>query len=304
MARTKHTISVPRLSQRDRERDLGTGVVKSARRVFEILEFFEQLNEPATVSDIVQATGIPQSSASMLLHTLERMGYLCWNPDDRTYIPSLRLHVLGGWVHDIALPRSNLRLAMQELSRRTSLSVVLGQRTGRYVQYAHVVFASNERDDDVPIGVVRPLVGTGLGYSLLAAMQDDEVHRLAIASVALQEQPSVIRGVDQIMSMVAKARAAGCVLSTRLQNRNKASFSFNLGSAGHESTTTGDQQDNRETSQERSREASLLSIALAGRRRDVLERLPDIITTVNAVANEYLPDVRVDFDPHMRIEPI
>lgn len=302
MARAKHTISLPRMSQRDRERDLGSGVVKSARRVFEILEFFEQLNEPATVSDIVQGTGIPQSSTSMLLQTLERMGYLCWNPDDRTYIPSLRLHVLGGWVHDIALPRSNLRLAMQELSRRSGLSVVLGQRTGRYVQYAHVVFASNARDDDVPIGVVRPLIGTGLGYSLLSAMPEDEARRLAVASVALQEQPPVIRGVDQIMSMVARARAAGCVFSTRLQNRNKASFSFNLGLVRHAADANAD--DAQAAAHEGNNEASLLSIALAGRRRDVQERLPDIITTVNAVTQEYLPDARTNFDPHMLIEPI
>lgn len=295
MARAKHSISVPRLSQRDRERELGTGVVKSARRVFEIIEFFEQLNEPATVSDIVQGTGIPQSSTSMLLQTLERMGYLCWNPDDRTYIPSLRLHMLGGWVHDIALPRSNLRLAMQELSKRTGLSVVLGQRAGRHVQYAHVVFASNERDDDVPIGVVRPLIGTGLGYSLLAAMPEEEARRIAVSSLAMQEQPPFIHGLEQIMAMVAKARQAGCVYSTRLQNRNKASFSFNLGTAGG----SGDENDRTGN-----RESSLLSIAIAGNRRRVQERLPDIITAVNAVTQECLPDVRIDIDPHMPIEPI
>ena len=295
MARAKHSISVPRLSQRDRERELGSGVVKSARRVFEIIEFFEQLNEPATVSDIVQGTGIPQSSTSMLLQTLERMGYLCWNPDDRTYIPSLRLHMLGGWVHDIALPRSNLRLAMQELSKRTGLSVVLGQRTGRHVQYAHVVFASNERDDDVPIGVVRPLIGTGLGYSLLAAMPEDEVRRIAIASLAMHEQPPVIRSLDQIMAMVAQARQAGCVFSTRLQNRNKASFSFNLGTA-RDSQPEGERTG--------SRESSLLSIAVAGKRRQLQDRLPDIITAINAVTHECLPDVHIDIDPHMPIEPI
>ncbi|TMS59593.1 ArsR family transcriptional regulator [Imbroritus primus] len=299
MARAKHSISVPRPSQRDRERDLGAGVVKPPRRVFEIIEFFEQLNEPATVSDIVQATGIPQSSTSMLLQTLERMGYLCWNPDDRTYMPSLRLHMLGGWVHDITLPRSNLRLAMQELSKRTGLSVVLGQRTGRYVQYAHVVFASNERDDDVPIGVVRPLVGTGLGYSLLAAMPDEEVRRLAIASLAMQEQPPFIHSVEQIMTMVAQARRAGYVYSTRLQNRNKASFSFNLGMAG-----TAWHDERPEGSRESSRESSLLSIAIAGKRRIVQDRLPDIIAAVHAVTQECLPDVRIDIDPHRPIEPI
>lgn len=287
MARTKQSISLPRLSNRDRERDLGTGVVKSARRVFEIIELFEQLNKPATVSDIVQLSGIPQSSASMLLQTLCRMGYLCWDPDDRTYMPSLRLNMLGGWVHDIALPRSNLRLAMQELCKRTGLSVVLGQRAGRYVQYAHVVFASSERDDDVPIGVVRPLVETGLGYALMAAMSDDEVRRIAVACLATQERSLVVSDIDQVMAMVAKARRTGYAYSTRLQKRNKASFSFNLGLTDSES-----------------RESSLLGIALAGTRRTLESRLPEIITTVNAVAQECLPDIRINIDPDLPIEPI
>ncbi|MCY1212246.1 Transcriptional regulator KdgR [compost metagenome] len=291
MARTKTSVRLPQPSIRDRERDLGSGVVKSARRVFELFELFEQLNRPATVSEIVQASGFPQSSTSMLLQTLHRMGYLCWNPDDRTYVPSLRLNMLGGWVHDVALPRSNLRLAMQELSRRTGISVVLGQRTGRFVQYAHVVFASSARDDDVPIGVVRPLVETGLGYALMAALPDEEVRRVASACLSPQVRTGVVRSVEQVAEMVARVRAAGFAYSTRLQNVGRASFSFGLGQSGGQDPEFG-------------RESSLLGLALAGKRRVLEARLPDIIAAVNDVAREYLPDVRIEIDPKAPIHTI
>ena len=288
MPRVKRPISLPRLSARDRERELGSGDVKSARRVFELIELFEQLNKPATVAEIVQASGFPQSSTSMLLRTLHHMGYLCWNPDDRTYLPSLRLNMLGGWVHDLALPRSHLRLAMQELSRQTGLSVLLGQRTGRFVQYAHEVFASSERGDDVPIGVVRPLVETGLGYALMAAMPDEQVRRVAAACLVAQEKPTLVRDVQQVMAMVTKVRQAGFAYSTRLQNVGKASFSFHLG----------------QPIDSANQEFSQLGLALAGKRRTLESRLPGIIEMVNAVAHEFLPDVRIAIDPDTPIEPI
>lgn len=291
MVRTRDTFRLPQLSVRDRERDLGSGVVKSARRVFELFELFEQINRPATVSEIVQATGFPQSSTSMLLQTLHRMGYLCWNPDDRTYVPSLRLNMLGGWVHDIALPRSNLRLAMQELSRRTGVSVVLGQRMGRFVQYAHVVFASSSRDDDVPIGVVRPLVETGLGYSLMAALPDEEVRRVATACLLPQMQASVVRSVEQVREMVEQVRRTGFAYSTRLQNAGRASFSFGLGRSGGRDSDF-------------SRESSLLGLALAGKRHVLEARLPEIITAVNDVVRECLPDVQIEIDPTTPIHTI
>lgn len=287
MTRPKTAAELPRHSAWDHERDLGAGAVKSAKRAFEIIEFFEQFGKPATTADIVAATGLPQSSTSMLLRTLTRMGYLCWNQDSRTYVPSLRLHMLGGWVHDVALPRSHLRLAMQELSRRTGLSVVLGQRTGRFVQYAHVVFASSTRDDDVPIGVVRSLVDTGSGYALMAALPDKQVLRIATACLAQAEQRHVVRDVEEVMEMVATVRRLGFAYSVRLQNTGKASLSFSL------STARG-----------ASPESSFLALSLAGRRSTLDAGLTGNLEAINDIAKEFLPDAQICLDPCNPMESI
>src|SRR5690625_7392044 len=101
----------------------------------------------------------------MLVQTLLRMGYICQNPVDKTFMPSLRLNMLGGWVHDSLLPRSNLRLAMRALCEELKLTIVLGQRTGHHVQYAHVMYVSRDGNVQVTIGVVRSTVWTGRGYA-------------------------------------------------------------------------------------------------------------------------------------------
>lgn len=285
--RSDDRISVPRHSVKDGFRDLDRGGIKSARRVMEIFELLEQVNRPLTVSDIVRLTEIPQASASGLLKTLRELGYLCWNPDDRTYQPSLRLNMLGGWVHDQIMPHSNLRLAMQELARRTSLSVVLGQRTGKYVQYAHVAFRSSEREDDVPIGVVRTLTSTALGYPLLASMSDCEAKRIATACLADPHCRSSNIDLNEVMSNIAKVRRLGYAYSVRLQNTNKASFSFKLGF-----------KDDTHT------ESTQLALAIAGKRRDVEKQLPSLIEQIHTVKATYLPDVKIELCASLPIQKI
>lgn len=52
------------------------GMVKSATRVFELIELFEVERQPMRVSTIVEKLGAPQSSVSMLLKTLVARGYM------------------------------------------------------------------------------------------------------------------------------------------------------------------------------------------------------------------------------------
>jgi len=53
------------------------GAVKSAKRVLEIFEFFAERKRPASVGDVVEALGYPQSSTSALLKSLVQLRYLC-----------------------------------------------------------------------------------------------------------------------------------------------------------------------------------------------------------------------------------
>src|SRR3546814_16050692 len=62
--------------------------VKSAGRVLEILEYFDDLQRQSTVMEIADALGYPQSSTSALLRSLVGMGYLNYDAHARTYITS------------------------------------------------------------------------------------------------------------------------------------------------------------------------------------------------------------------------
>jgi hypothetical protein len=65
---------------------------KIARRVIEVLEFFDEAHPRATVMDIVRRFNRPQSSTSELLSSLVDLGLLYKDPYSRSYTPNFHLN--------------------------------------------------------------------------------------------------------------------------------------------------------------------------------------------------------------------
>ena len=68
---------------------------KTARRVVEVLEFFDEQNRHVTVMDIVRRYNRPQSSTSELLASLVDLGLLYKDPSSRSYTLTPRAAILG-----------------------------------------------------------------------------------------------------------------------------------------------------------------------------------------------------------------
>ncbi|MBP8232968.1 MAG: helix-turn-helix domain-containing protein, partial [Rhizorhabdus sp.] len=82
--------------------------VKSASRVFEILELFDGSRVPLSATEIVRKLGWPQSSTVALLKTLVSLGYLAYDTFERTYLPTMRVALLGGWMFEALGPDRRL----------------------------------------------------------------------------------------------------------------------------------------------------------------------------------------------------
>src|SRR5690349_9731690 len=68
---------------------------KIAKRVIEVLEFFDDNHREATVMDIVRRYDRPQSSTSELLSSLVELGLLYKDPYSRSYSLTPRAALLG-----------------------------------------------------------------------------------------------------------------------------------------------------------------------------------------------------------------
>lgn len=152
--------------------------VKSAVRTLEILEYFDEVRQAQSVVNLAIALGYPQSSTAALLRSLTACGYLHFNEQDRTYIPTDRVPILGSWVcpslfEDWALPR-----LMQAIVERTGQFVLLAARNGDFAQYIYLLSENKVVAHPVRIGEKRELAKSGVGQVLLSSMSDGNVKRL------------------------------------------------------------------------------------------------------------------------------
>jgi DNA-binding IclR family transcriptional regulator len=153
----------------------GTGLVKSAARVLEILQYFDGVRRPATEREIFLALELPQSSSSALLHTMADLGYLNYDYATRCYGISERVSLLGNWLDsDLVIPGRVVSL-MAEIGRTTQQTVGLARHHGAYIQYIHVLDSPSRRDALLQSGVVRPICGTVPGIAFLANAGDAEI---------------------------------------------------------------------------------------------------------------------------------
>jgi DNA-binding IclR family transcriptional regulator len=98
---------------------------KTARRVIEVLEYFDEQRRHATVMDIARRYKRPQSSTSELLAILVEMGLLYKDPTSRSYTPTPWAAMLGSMFQPGYVRDGRLSMLMDRLSAQTGLGTAL-----------------------------------------------------------------------------------------------------------------------------------------------------------------------------------
>lgn len=183
--------------------------IKSAARVLEVLEYFDDWQRPSTVMEIAKALGYPQSSTSVLLKSLVRSGYLLHDPRARTYITSSRVALLGSWINSQFVVEGSIISMLKELNEKTGDTIILAMRNGLYVQYIHVVQATSHARLHMTLGTVRPIAASGAGYALLSAMSTAEVTRLVMRINAEAKEGQPLIQLRELLDKLAMIRKKG-----------------------------------------------------------------------------------------------
>lgn len=187
---------------------LDKNVVKSAGRVLGILELFSELRSPLTVSQICGCLGIPQSSTSMLLSSMQKLGYLDYIPTNRSYAPTVRVALLGEWLSGALAPEGTLTSAMQHFSDTLGLTVLLGLPRGIFVQLVSVVHPPEGGARSFRVGTLETLEQNALGKMLLAARSDVDVGKLLRRINAEQSNPAGMIDAKATQADIAACRRA------------------------------------------------------------------------------------------------
>jgi DNA-binding IclR family transcriptional regulator len=195
---------------------LPEGVVKSAGRALQILELFDVLQRESCVLEISELLDFPQSSTSMLLRSLAKMGYLHHDLAARTFIPTMRVALLGKWIDRGVVDDGDLLLLMKRLNQETGQAIVLATRTGLFARYIHVIQSTAAARLYVVQGSLRSLTRSAAGYVLLSLMRDTDITRIALRINAEAKDDRDRVSISDLLHNIEIVRKQGYALTTNL----------------------------------------------------------------------------------------
>jgi len=185
--------------------------VKSARRVIEILELFDRVQQPLSLTEIARRLKYPVPSTLSLLKCLQCMEYVAYDPIAKAYSPTIRVCMLGDWLHGQILQNGAVIALMSDLQQQTGETIVLAMHNDIYAQYVHTVQSRRALRYFLRPGSLRPIHRSAAGKMLLAQMSDDSVKlviRRINSRVSPQEQ---IQNPEALLDEIAQIRSKGYV---------------------------------------------------------------------------------------------
>lgn len=148
---------------------------KIARRVIEVLEYFDDSHREATVMDIVRRYNRPQSSTSELLSSLVELGLLYKDPNSRSYSLAPRAALIGAAGQTGVVRDGRLMGLVDRLAAQTGLSVAIFDRVGlktQIVSWHTGPRASAKATRGLYGGLQEPLCDSAPGWLLLSTIDE------------------------------------------------------------------------------------------------------------------------------------
>lgn len=152
--------------------------IKTARRIFEVLEYFEEVKRPISLKELANKCDYPTSSAAAILKSMVNLGYLFYDSYNRTYMPTMRIAQMGSWLNTGLFGESAILEMVEFINQEIDELVSISTQSDLHAQYIHCVQTRKLVRFDIRPGDVRPLAISGVGRTLLSAHTDVEIARL------------------------------------------------------------------------------------------------------------------------------
>ena len=181
----------------------------AVERALNIMEAAAQRREGLTNSEISRRLEIPKSSASYILRTLERRGYLRRDVESGRYRLGLKILSLGGDaqanldIAEIALP------FMRTLVERIHLTVHLAVLDQGEAVYIEKVEAPGFFKVNTWVGRRMFLHSTSVGKCLLAWLPKQEIEAIAKQQGLKKRTPKTISSVAKLLADLEQVREHG-----------------------------------------------------------------------------------------------
>lgn len=150
-------------------------VIKSVRRVFEILELFEAEKRPLAAKEVAKRLDYPLMSAHALLKSMHALGYADFDRPTWTYLPSRSLAPLVSWVHDFLEQETALLAFARDLNMAVGETINISRRSDTKVKIIHGLESLHSVGVSVQVGTVMPVTQSLTGIASLAHLDATEL---------------------------------------------------------------------------------------------------------------------------------
>lgn len=182
--------------------------VKSAERTLALFELFSLRQRPLTIGMIVKELGIPQPSASMLARNLHAMGYLTYDAEARTYLPTIRIILLGSWISRRFSKSGEISTRLKRLQESYENAHVAIQN-GAAIQVIMRQKAGDALALPINSGELRSITCSAAGRALISIKSDQEIISLVRRSNAEATDPRHRVDEGKFMELVYDVRSRG-----------------------------------------------------------------------------------------------
>jgi DNA-binding IclR family transcriptional regulator len=186
--------------------------VKSAERVFDVLERVMQVRGGESFMQIGKALKIPKSSLFALLGAMERRQYLELDPESRQYRLGLRTLELGqAYLRGQDLVET-ARQAMEVLVAEVNETAQLARLAGADNVYLARVDSSHALRLQSEPGTRLPAQATGIGKALLSLLSGAEIEELFGTGALPTYSPTSLKSVAALNEELELTRRRGFAL--------------------------------------------------------------------------------------------
>ncbi|MDQ0995135.1 IclR family pca regulon transcriptional regulator [Phyllobacterium ifriqiyense] len=197
--------------------------MRSVARTVAVMSAFQSARHPLSLSQVATAAGVDRSAAQRIVHSLLKLGMLTRDPEDRGYLPGLRVLDM---THDLLRLNPMLQRAnpvMLELRRRVRERVDLSLFDDVRVVYALRMPSKHEIFSATIVGHAVPTYCTAGGIAILSLLPDEKVADIVKRSDLTPFTRHTIRTLDEVMVHVHATRERGhSVLCRQLLNHEVA----------------------------------------------------------------------------------
>ena len=183
--------------------------VTAVGRVLDILDAFQRVQKPLSLTELAEITAIPKSSCHAIVATLIARGYVYSLTRPRALYPTRRLLDVARDIHAHDPFVENDIPMLEQLRDNTQETVILGKRQGSAIIYLQVFESLHSIRYSSKSGEFKPLHSSAIGKALLGSLKEAELRDQLLGRDLMSITQNTITEPDALIFDILESRKRG-----------------------------------------------------------------------------------------------